>query len=162
MSTKSGALSSVSRFMTHAILYRHVQAFIKALSLSDSQVIDGDILSPTSPRSPPPPISLDGSTGLQPSTWKYGPDNGILSGGMQTGKARVEKLTATSDFAVSSSMSTQEGMCSLGQADGHPKAHSSTCFEVQTPDRNIKRKANTHSTKTGSNLARLSRDGHTT
>jgi hypothetical protein len=41
-----------------------------------------------------------------PETWRYGPDNGVLassSGSMREkeGVERVEKLTATSDFAVS-------------------------------------------------------------
>lgn len=75
---------------------RHVQAFAQALIISDNQAIENDLLSPTSPRSPPVPLDSGKAHELRaPPTWKYGPDNGVLSG-----QERVEKLTATSDFAV--------------------------------------------------------------
>lgn len=81
--------------------HRHIQSFAEALSISDTQAVEGDILSPSSPRSPPQP-SLDAIDGdPPPTTWKYGPDNGVLSSGSQSGRGRVEKLVAASDFAVS-------------------------------------------------------------
>lgn len=82
---------------------RHVQAFAHALTLSDHTLLDNEVLSPSSPRSPSVPldspneqIPRNGSlrNGGNGERWKFGPDN-IEGGG------RVEKLTATSDFAVS-------------------------------------------------------------
>lgn len=89
---------------------RHVQAFTRALDFNDTAAHDLGDVSPSSPRSPPAPLSPSESTAdknkLQvPEKWKYGPDNGALSSGSgdyrDSGKERVEKLAATSDFAVS-------------------------------------------------------------
>ena len=79
----------------------HISAFARALSISDNAPLEGDV-SPVSPRSPPLPVEGDHSA---PPTWKYGPDNGVLGGesskdGRGSRGGRVEKLTATSDFAV--------------------------------------------------------------
>lgn len=83
-------------------LSSHLKAFAQALSYNDVQPLEGDC-SPLSPRSlslPPesPQLSTAGVK-APPPTWKYGPDNGMLRSGRDT-EGRVEKLTATSDFAV--------------------------------------------------------------
>jgi len=75
-----------------------MQAFARALSLSDTAPIEGDI-SPSSPRSPP--VGLD-----RQHRWNHGPDHAAFGGshgglGDNGAGGRVEKLTATSDFAVS-------------------------------------------------------------
>jgi hypothetical protein len=81
--------------------YSHVEAFAHALSLSDQMANEGDAspMSPMSPRSPPlhsdPHADSKSSSHLHQS-WKYGQDNSSL-----WGKERIEKLSATSDFAVS-------------------------------------------------------------
>lgn len=94
------------------LISRHMQAFERALSMSDAGPIEGDV-SPASPRSPPLNLSQDGPSSSSGShyrgasqTWKYGPDNGALLGGggrelEERGRERIEKLSATSDFAVS-------------------------------------------------------------
>ncbi|WWD04289.1 hypothetical protein V865_002358 [Kwoniella europaea PYCC6329] len=79
----------------------HLRAFASALSINDTFTNEGEA-SPLSPRSPPVPLDSPGigtssSSRLQPTTWKYGPDNGSLQSG--GGGERVERLTATSDFA---------------------------------------------------------------
>lgn len=92
-----------------------MQAFAQALSANDAGPIEGDV-SPFSPRSPrSPPAGLDAAesaTGIGAGTsrfkngntsWRHGPDNGYLSA--SGGHERVEKLTATSDFAVGLSCS---------------------------------------------------------
>ncbi|ORX37891.1 acyl transferase/acyl hydrolase/lysophospholipase [Kockovaella imperatae] len=74
----------------------HVQAFARALDISDTAPIEGD-LTPSSPKSPPlgaTPPNAQSEDKL--STFKYGPDNGAFSSNKGE---RVEKLTATSDFA---------------------------------------------------------------
>ncbi|KAK8849542.1 hypothetical protein IAR55_004877 [Kwoniella newhampshirensis] len=83
----------------------HLKAFAQGLSLSDAQQLEGE-QSPFSPRSPAVPADSPGipSTNAEsrngaPGTWKYGPDNGSLGGSGEMGMERVEKLTATSDFA---------------------------------------------------------------
>ncbi|WVW86753.1 hypothetical protein I302_108807 [Kwoniella bestiolae CBS 10118] len=82
----------------------HLKAFASALSINDTLHIEGES-SPLSPRSPPVPLDSPGigtsssSSRLQPTTWKYGPDNGAFQSGSTGGGERVEKLTATSDFA---------------------------------------------------------------
>ncbi|AAW43621.2 lipid particle protein, putative [Cryptococcus deneoformans JEC21] len=79
----------------------HLKAFAQALSYNDVQPLDGDS-SPLSPRSfslpPESPQLSTASVKAPPPTWKYGPDNGTLRSGRDT-EERVEKLTATSDFA---------------------------------------------------------------
>lgn len=90
---------------------RHVQAFTRALDFNDSSPHDLGDVSPSSPRSPPAPLSpaigsdKDRSRLQVPETWKYGPDNGALASSRDREREgateRVEKLTATSDFAVS-------------------------------------------------------------
>lgn len=88
-------------------MIRHIQAFTRALDFNDASPHEFGDSSPHSPRSPPAPLSpVEGDRNkLQiPETWKYGPDNGALgiSGREREGGVeRVEKLTATSDFAVS-------------------------------------------------------------
>lgn len=83
-------------------LTSHLKAFAQALSYNDVQPLDGDS-SPLSPRSfslpPESPQLSTASVKAPPPTWKYGPDNGTLRSGRDT-EERVEKLTATSDFAV--------------------------------------------------------------
>ncbi|WVQ79253.1 hypothetical protein IAT38_001349 [Cryptococcus sp. DSM 104549] len=82
----------------------HLATFAQALSYSDSLPIEGDI-SPSSPRSPPvpadsPSIASGSLKGGAAQTWKYGADNGSLAGHLGASeRERVEKLTATSDFA---------------------------------------------------------------
>ncbi|WVQ96097.1 hypothetical protein IAU59_003199 [Kwoniella sp. CBS 9459] len=86
----------------------HLKAFAQALSMSDAIQLEGEA-SPLSPRSPPVPVDSPGvgtsSNSRGHSTWKYGPDNGSLASGSAGGlmadynQERVEKLTATSDFA---------------------------------------------------------------
>jgi hypothetical protein len=69
--------------------------------MSDAAPPEGD-MSPYSPRSPPISIYEGISGNNQP--WKNGPDNGSMLGSELNGHGRgerVEKLTATSDFAVS-------------------------------------------------------------
>lgn len=84
-------------------LSSHLQAFAQALSYNDVQPLDGDS-SPLSPRplSLPPESPRLSTATLKPpaSTWNYGPDDGTQRNGRDT-ERRVEKLTATSDFAVS-------------------------------------------------------------
>ncbi|ADV22477.1 patatin-like phospholipase domain-containing protein [Cryptococcus gattii E566] len=79
----------------------HLQAFAQALSYNDVQPLDGDS-SPLSPRplSLPPESPRLSTASLKPpaSTWNYGPDDGTQRSGRDT-EGRVEKLTATSDFA---------------------------------------------------------------
>ena len=100
MRSKSGLLSSYYNPAVLKQTHRHIQAFARALSISDAPVIEGDA-SPGSPRSP----SLSLKPNEQPTTFKYGPDNGVMLGaGDDRANAnvrgeRVEKLTATSDFA---------------------------------------------------------------
>ncbi|WVN86846.1 patatin-like phospholipase domain-containing protein [Cryptococcus depauperatus CBS 7841] len=74
----------------------HLRVFSQALSCSDIQPLEGDV-SPTSPRSPLVPEEPLGLCRNSPLTWRYGPDNGVLGSGKE--EERVEKLTATSDFA---------------------------------------------------------------
>ncbi|WWC65714.1 uncharacterized protein I303_108336 [Kwoniella dejecticola CBS 10117] len=78
----------------------HLQAFASALSINDTLHLEGEA-SPLSPRSPPAPldspVASNSASRLRPQTWKYGPDNGSFGSG-GSGE-RVEKLTATSDFA---------------------------------------------------------------
>ncbi|WWC92971.1 uncharacterized protein L201_007934 [Kwoniella dendrophila CBS 6074] len=81
----------------------HLKAFASALTVNDTLHLDGEA-SPLSPRSPPVPldspnIGTSSSSRLQPTTWKYGPDNGAFHSGPSGSGERVEKLTATSDFA---------------------------------------------------------------
>lgn len=94
-------------------IFRHIQAFTRALAVNDTLPHESGDASPHSPRSPSGPLSpsgtevgIDRNTLQIPETWKYGPDNGALGsqnyGTMRAGVERVEKLTATSDFAVSS------------------------------------------------------------
>lgn len=84
-------------------LSSHLKAFAQALSYNDVQPLDGDS-SPLSPRplSLPPESPRLSTASLKPpaSTWNYGPDDGAQRSGRDT-EGRVEKLTATSDFAVS-------------------------------------------------------------
>ncbi|WVQ75039.1 hypothetical protein IAR50_004648 [Cryptococcus sp. DSM 104548] len=82
----------------------HVDAFAQALSYNDALPAEGDF-TPASPRSPGVPIDSpnpdSANTRNQPGgvqTWQYGPDNGALESGLDR-DGRVEKLTATSDFA---------------------------------------------------------------
>lgn len=102
----------------------HVEAFAHALSLSDQIANEGEAspMSPMSPRSPPlnfdPHADPKSSNHLHQSR-KYGQDNSSL-----WGKERIEKLSATSDFAVSESSSCRES------ADN--PAYSPTCFQVRT------------------------------
>lgn len=104
---------------------RHVQAFERALSLSDHLPIEGDA-SPISPRSPPLHLEPDAeprsSTHLH-QRWSYGPDNGTLAG-----RERVEKLAATSDFAVRQPAHLRTLVSSF--TDAKP-AHSPACLEVR-------------------------------
>ncbi|WWC73532.1 uncharacterized protein I206_107504 [Kwoniella pini CBS 10737] len=80
----------------------HLKAFASALSISDTLHMEGEA-SPLSPRSPPVPLdspkASNPSSRLQPQQWKYGPDNGSFGSGSGGSGERVEKLTATSDFA---------------------------------------------------------------
>lgn len=66
-----------------------------------------------------------GSSRLQvPEKWKYGPDNGSLSSGREE---RVEKLAATSDFAVGPASDNN-------QADGEAlrrTANTSACISTE-------------------------------
>lgn len=105
-------MSEFIRVYLHTDLNRHVQAFTRALDFNDSSPHDLGDVSPSSPRSPPAPLSpaigsdKDKSRLQVPETWKYGPDNGALASSRDRereggGTERVEKLTATSDFAVS-------------------------------------------------------------
>ena len=101
--------SSRAQFYTmeqQKLTRRHMQAFARALALSDTAPIEGDI-SPASPRSPSLGLEREGSTRSIHQTWKYGADNGAFGSGHggpneKGGRERIEKLTATSDFAVSS------------------------------------------------------------
>ncbi|ODN78595.1 patatin-like phospholipase domain-containing protein [Cryptococcus amylolentus CBS 6039] len=96
---------SVPDWDTAYVNEEHVDAFAQALSYNDLIPAEGEF-TPGSPRSPGAPIdspSLGSATqknnqagGAQ--TWQYGPDNGAFGSGLDK-DARVEKLTATSDFA---------------------------------------------------------------
>jgi hypothetical protein len=90
--------------LSRSLTFRHIKAFAAALAYSD-QPIEGDH-SPVTPRSPrSPPVHLADKV----PTWRYGPDNGSLASGSGSGTGgqnqgqsigRIEKLAATSDFAV--------------------------------------------------------------
>ncbi|WWD20167.1 hypothetical protein CI109_104643 [Kwoniella shandongensis] len=76
----------------------HLKAFSQALSLSDTLPLEGE-QSPFSPRSPADSPGISSARNGGPGTWNYGPDNGSLDAPGQMNLERVEKLTATSDFA---------------------------------------------------------------
>jgi hypothetical protein len=80
---------------------RHTRAFARALALSDTAPLEGDV-SPSSPRSPPLGLDRENS-GKSQHRWQQGADFGDSQGGLGDHErlGRVEKLTATSDFAVS-------------------------------------------------------------
>ncbi|WVR08195.1 hypothetical protein IAU60_005241 [Kwoniella sp. DSM 27419] len=108
-STRSGPSSGPTRSTSDLldedfVNEDHLKAFAQALSMSDAIHLEGEA-SPMSPKSPPIPIDSPNATSSLRSqpTWKYGMESGSLlgvSGGNgDFAKERVEKLTATSDFA---------------------------------------------------------------
>jgi hypothetical protein len=122
---------------SHSLTFRHIKAFAAALAYSD-QPIEGDH-SPVTPRSPrSPPVHLADKV----PTWRYGPDNGSLASGSGSGGSgqsqgqsigRIEKLAATSDFAVGLAARTYHLLSSQTSAD--VLADTSTCIQVSSPSR---------------------------